>query len=713
MSHVILQRCYTGQLGERMRLFGCSASRRGDFLFSSHLVVLRSAIRAVSSRSTCSSMAAPCTSDDVNREMSSHLTPLEILFTLVSPGIATAPCVTTVSTLYSNMPFKLDEVIDTKKLKSQDTCQNTHRWLRTQFGTLANGLRQLHATNGVSHWGVYVSHDGVYAVKACSAEESEEAFSTACASRLNLSSSETESLLEVFRPVFPSFTPPPPPSEPHLSGSKKKRKGCVPVGMFTPQMLVPYVPTFFIPMEKLLVELPEGYTAAHIEQIFAATGTLEIVTLEGEKFVRLHGGRRLVDFRRDAAGEVAHERWREYQPDPFLCESFRRLFPPSSRWISLRQLITGAPDSLVRALLPWENYKTLLYFSQMQHVFGFTPEGEGELCWVAPVTCLSYHDSPTPAVVSELVGVLDGQRVCVADLLAQSAHRISDHAKAQIIMYYGTLLDFFRAHGDVFCILDDTIVGVASPRGAAEKTTHTLEEKLEEALVHRNRRTAQKLRRRIAMEKDPDNPYADRDVLLDAILRYVPQKRSISLNFLLKSLPPSLSDFLPSKPLSIFQQAPDKIRVFEYRYRHRLHLIRPGVPLPPGVLRQHYTEPELLYLCAAELQQQPRTAVDLYGRLPHGAKEVIRQQYKDILELLRPYPQYFTVVFRDALRLDTRSTMITLIQMPPTVELSETDYGAAAPDDPVLRQQVEEEDMEAIKALPEEIRNTMRVVDSE
>ncbi|RNF25679.1 uncharacterized protein Tco025E_02083 [Trypanosoma conorhini] len=715
MSHVALQRWCAGPAGLRLRVGGRTAARRvGCFLSTRHVAVCAAA-RALSSSSSsgASRSATPPASDGGRRTRSPQLTTVEMFFKLVSPLIATAPCVTRTATLYGNLPPKLGEVLDTVDLTARESNQGTHRWLRTCFGTLANGLRRLQATNRISHWGVYVSEDGVYVVKACSGEEAEKAFAAVRASQLRFSQCEAESLLEVFKPVFPCFTPPPPPPEPRALTSKRKKKGQVPGGVFTPQMLVPYVPTFFIPMEELLAALPEGYTAAHIEQLFAATGTLEIVTLEGEKFVRLHGGKRLVDFARDGAGEAAHARWREYQPDPFLCGPLHRLFPALARWVPLRRLITGAPAPLLRALLPWERYKTLLFFAQMQHVFSFTPEGEGAVCWVAPVTCLSYHDSPTPAAVSELAGLLSTQRVCIADLLAQSSHRISDHAKTQIIMYYGTLLNFLRAHGDVFCVVDDTFVAAVSSRGTAERTPQTLEDKLEEALVSRNRRTAQKIRRRMAMEKDPDSPYADRDVLLDAILRYVPQKRSISLSFLLRSLPPSLAEFLPGKPLSMFQQAPEKIRVFEYRYRHRLHLIRPGVPLPPGVLRQHYTEPELLFLCAAELQQAPRAMVDLYGRLPYGAKEVIRLQYKGLLELLRPYPHFFTVVFKDALRLDSRNALVTLIQMPPTVALGEEDYGATAPEGPVQRQQLEDEDKAAMQTLPDEIRKTMRVSDAE
>ncbi|KAH9597907.1 hypothetical protein LSM04_005940 [Trypanosoma melophagium] len=646
------------------------------------------------------------------------LLPLEMFFEIVNPLIATAPCVTRIVSLYSSLPPALEEAVESKSAMPRGVPRQTHRWLRSQFGTITSGLEQLQLTNTTLHWGVYVSQDRLFVVKACSEEEATEAFAAVNTLRASGPLCETESLFEVFQPVFPCFKPPPPPlltSSQQLGrgmGGKSMKKH-ISDTVFTPQMLVPYVPTYFIPMTKLLTALPDGYTAEHIERIFAATGTLEIVTLEGEQFVRLHGGKRLVDFTRDAAGEAAHTRWREYQPDPFLCEAFRRLLPPSPRWASLRTLITQAPEALKKALLPWENYKTILYFAQMQHVFSFTPAGEGEVCWLGTVTCLSFHDSPTPAVVSELVGVLTGQRVCITDLLNPNTPRISDHAKTQIIMYYGTLLNFFHVHGDVFYHTDGGIVGLVSEKNNAEKTTHTLEEKLEDALVKKDRRTAQKVRRRLALEKDPDNPYADREVLLDAVLRYVPQHRSISMHFLLKSLPPSLTDFLPSKPISLFQQAPEKVRLFEYRYRHRIHLIRPGVPLPQGVLRQQYTEEELLFLCAAELQKQPRVASDLYGRLPYGAKEIVRLQYKGLLQLLQPYPQYFTVVFRDALRMDTRSALVTLLQMPQGGQLTEEEYGAMAPETPEEQRQLEEEDRAAVQTLPEHIKQTMRITEVE
>ncbi|KEG09133.1 hypothetical protein DQ04_05751020 [Trypanosoma grayi] len=702
-----------------------AAAGRADRPVPAHRVTLFTAARAAGSSGVCndpahsphtleasssSSSARSATSAATER---SSLSPTELLFEIVSPHVASAPCVSRIATVYGNLPPTLEEALGPGKLPPKEGFCSTHRWLRRHFGTLSYALQQLQATNATSHWGIYVSDDKVYTVKAHSKEEAEAAFFTACTSQQCFPQSETESLLDVFQPVFPRFTPPPPPPL-QQRATRSKKKGRVPDGMFSPQMLVPYVPTFFIPMKELLELLPDGYTTDHIERIFAATGALEIVQLEGEQFVRLHGGKRLVDFTCDGAGEAAHQRWREYQPDPFLCEPFRRLLSPSPRWTSLRTLITSTPASLLHALLPWRNYKTLLFFAQMQHVFSFTPEGEGEVCWLGPVTCLSYHDSPTPAVVSELVSVLSGQRVCITDLLgAVAAGRISDFAKTQIIMYYGTLVDFFRAHGDVFRLEDGMIVGLVSHRSTTDKPTRTLEDKLEEALVKRDRRTAQKLRRRIALEKDPDNPYADREVLLDAILRYVPQKRSISLNFLLKSLPPSLSDFLPSRPVTMFQQAPEKVRLFEYRYRHRLHLIRPGVPLPPGVLRQHYTEQELLFLCAAELQQQPRTSVDLYGRLPYGAKEVVRLQFKGLLELLQPYPQYFTVVFKDALRVDTRSALVTLLQMPPGVELSEEEYGSLDPLKPDEQRKLDDEDRAAMQTLPRDIQQTMRLTDVE
>ncbi|SCU67586.1 uncharacterized protein TEOVI_000724300 [Trypanosoma equiperdum] len=701
------------------------------FLRAGATTIRKSGSRCFSHQQTSANCSAVSSTESAQHSSHGFLSPSELLFQLVSPHIASAPCVSRVAHVYSTIPKSFDEVVSNRHLPPSVVEHDTRRWLRNQFGTLSSALRQLHVTNSTEHWGIYISQDHVYVVKAYSEEEAEEAFATFnavthtcdekfgepsidCTSRQRTSLCERESLLEVFQPVFPNFTPPPlpPPSQRQRSFAGKRKKH-VPDGVFTPQMLVPYVPTFFVPMSELLQELPEGYTAEHIEGLFAATGTLEIVELEGEKFVRLHGGNRFLDFTLDGAGIAAHERWRAYQPDPFLCQSFCRIMSTSAHWVSLRVLIMRSPTALVEALLPLRGYKTLLFFAQMQHVFCFTPRGEGEVCRAASVTCLSYRDSPTPAVVSELVGLLSGQRAYITDLQRCDKYNnsgcicISDHAKTQIIMYYGTLINFFRVHGEVFYVEEDSLVGLISDRKITTNTTKTLEDKLEDALMKKDRRTAQKVRRRMSLERNPDSPYTDREVLLDAILRYLPRNRSISLNFLLRSLPLSLSDFLPNKPLALFQQAPEKVRIFEYRYRHRLHLIRPGVPLPPGVLRDTYTEQELLFLCAAELQQQPRFAVDVYGRLPYGAKEVIRLQYKGLLELLKPHPQYFTVVFKDSLRMDSRQALVTLIQMPPSVGLTEDDYGAHVPDDAVL-QQLEAEDRDALEALPDEVRKTIR-----
>nr|CCC91513.1 conserved hypothetical protein [Trypanosoma congolense IL3000] len=657
------------------------------------------------------------------------LTPEELLFYVVSPHIASAPCVSRVSHVYASIPRSLSHVLGDKCHLPSWAVDDTRRWLRNQFGTFGSALRRLHVTDPSEHWGIYLSPEQDYVVKAYCQGEADGVFerasllscgnssseaSTACISQHRTSWCERENLLEVFQPVFPNFKPPPPPAQYQRHRSlSKKRKGHVPEGMLTPQMLVPYIPTFFIPVTELLSELPDGYTVEHLEGLFGVTGALEIVELEGEKFVRMHGGKCLLDFARDGAGLIAHDRWCEYQPDPFLCESFCRVMRGRAQWVSLRNLIEGSPPALVEALLPWRNYKTILFFAQMQHVFCFTPRGEGEVCCPSSIVSLSYHDSPTPAVVSELVRLLSGQRVHVADLQASGRRGgegscISDYAKTQILMYYGTLSNFFRVHGEVFYMEDGTHVGLLSDKQTQTRATRTLVDKLEDALLKKDRRTAQKLRRRIALEQNPDSPYMDREVLLDAILRYIPRKRSISLSFLLKSLPHSLTDFLPHRPVSLFQQFPEKVRIFEYRYRNRLHIIRPGVPLPSGVLRETYTEQELLFLCAAEVQQQPRFAVDVYGRLPYGAKEVIRLQYKGMLELLRPYPQYFTVIFQDAIRLDTRRALISLIQMPPAVQLTQDDYGTLVPEGAAL-QELEAEDREALETLPQEIRDMMNL----
>lgn len=216
----------------------------------------------------------------------------------------------------------------------------------------------------------------------------------------------------------------------------------------------------------------------------------------------------------------------------------------------------------------------------------------------------------------------------------------------------------------------------------------SLEQKLEKALMRNDRRAAQKARRRLAIAAQPDSPYADPTVLLDAVLRYLPGRRPVSLRYFVKSLPSSLGDFLPEVALNFFRQAaPHKVQLFEWRRRNQLYLMRPGLPLPDGKLRDTYTEQELLYMVAEELTRVGRRRNNsnvmmrvgdginggseplssLFSQLPYGARQSLggsTGSSKAFFQFLQRYPEHFMLVFPDAVRLDIRAAKVTLLSQP-------------------------------------------------
>eukprot|EP00656_Telonema_subtile_P037508 TRINITY_DN41753_c0_g1_i1.p1 TRINITY_DN41753_c0_g1~~TRINITY_DN41753_c0_g1_i1.p1 ORF type:complete len:159 (+),score=26.30 TRINITY_DN41753_c0_g1_i1:178-654(+) len=93
-----------------------------------------------------------------------------------------------------------------------------------------------------------------------------------------------------------------------------------------------------------------------------------------------------------------------------------------------------------------------------------------------------------------------------------------------------------------------------------------------------------------------------------------------------------------------------------------------------------YTEAELIHLIAGILQSSnngsTRTLYDVYGKLPYFAQELVRTVYKNIFDVVKKYPQYFTVVFKESVRMDIRVATCSLLALPPHVEIGE---GVAEP----------------------------------
>ena len=477
---------------------------------------------------------------------------------------------------------------------------------------------------------------------------------------------EMEDIRMIYRTHFPNFTPPPAPANTSSVRKEDKklsaRDGVACAGVFTAEMVVPLIPTFFVPMEVVGKNLPEGYTVEHVRQVFAKTLCIETVTIDGDEFVRLHGGNQQVNL---SGSYETNERFAEFAPNPFLCDHFVSKMPRAYKWVSLREVVEAA-DPAVEAQLPYHFLQSILFFAQMQHKFCFSAEGGGELCSANAVEQLSHLTSPTPAALNELCMKLAGGSLDSSDLAEEGG--LSDGAKLEILAFFGNLENFCVAHGTVLHYCPQTrLVTLQSTLRAREKRSLPLEQQLEIALMKREKQDARKIRRKMAILRNPDNPLLDRAKLTEEVKRFLPRKHHISLRMFIRNLPPDMVDIFPDNQILFFKNQPEHFSVFEFKMKNKIHVMRAGIPLPDGHLRLDYTEDELVQMCAAILSEYPRRMCDLFSKLPFGAREVVRLRHKGLFEVLKNYPQYFTIVFKDSIRLDSRNSMVELVGRPPTL----------------------------------------------
>lgn len=477
-----------------------------------------------------------------------------------------------------------------------------------------------------------------------------------------------ENLWEIYEFAMPDeFRAPEAPTSAEMSKSEKRiheKVGVGHAGVFTGDMLTPYVPTYFVPMAELEQALPTGYTTDHIERLFTATSIVEVVRLDGHAFVRMHGGS-TVDLSRSPE---ANARFPQYEPDPSLADMFVPLFERPYKWYPLRQIVLAVPEA-VRFRLPFAKYQSLLYFAQMQHRFNFSPDGEGEVCMVDGTDQLAPHTTPTPLALSAVMRVLEECGGAVG--LSEVIDSMSRHALVQLVLYFRCMEDFVVAHSSVlvYCPVHRT-AELKSHAETRQRHNRTLEEKLEDALKSNEKRDVRKIRRRIATLRNPNNPLLDRNRLVEEVKKFLPQKRSIAFRTLMRNMPPDIVDLFPSDQISLFRTSPQHFQVFEYKSKGRLHISRAELPLPPGHLRTSYTDEELLHMCASHLSHHPRLVVDVFSRLPWGARELVRTKHKGLFHFVTKYPQYFAVVFKDGKqKYDSRAAVLSLVGQPPVMEV--------------------------------------------
>jgi hypothetical protein len=232
-----------------------------------------------------------------------------------------------------------------------------------------------------------------------------------------------------------------------------------------------------------------------------------------------------------------------------------------------------------------------------------------------------------------------------------------------------TLRRFINCHGELFALRPSSRLALlAFEVKAYERQSLTLEEQLNFALERRNNTMARKIKRKMAVLANPDNPLLDEVNLAKAIADFLPPDRGLPWRALKNVLPTEVQDLIPIKRgKKFFEAYPELFKVYEIYHAGRKVIQRGHLPPPDGNLRGEgaYTEAEMLRVVANELTRRPRSVSGLVMRLPSGIERTMTKQLGGVAQFCLKYPQYFAVVLKDMKNKDLRTAMVTLLSMPP------------------------------------------------
>ncbi|CAJ1986868.1 hypothetical protein conserved [Leishmania donovani] len=456
---------------------------------------------------------------------------------------------------------------------------------------------------------------------------------------------------------------------------------------------VSHIPPFFVPVTEVVANMP-GYTAEHLE-VYLNVKSLELVTVAGERYVRLYGSFGDLSL---SGSEVSEKLYARYRPDVALVAAFEAAFEGIyDKWMPLPELLRRVgPD--VTAQLPYQGPAAITYFAQMQHRFAFavrevpttgggaagapsSPQFTTEaavLLRKPGYSGLEAHSTPTPKSFQALMNLVPGDTQVDIDVVRC---QLTSEVRAELSRYYDGLEGFFAAHKPVFFVPPETptVVMRMRYRLRTQRAKLPLEEQLRIATDARDKARIRSLRRKIAFRDDPSHPLHDPENLAKEVSKHLPRRGFVYLKiFLKRNVPEELLMYMPKRIRCFFNNYPQYFTQFEYQSAGTWCLCRPDQPLPRGVIRQNFSDGDLLRLIAEFLQQRgARAASMVHTNLPFGAQEVIRRRYGGVYFFVTRYPQYFNVVLKTDKQNVKSSAVVHLIQVP-SQELSDATMAASA-----------------------------------
>lgn len=439
-----------------------------------------------------------------------------------------------------------------------------------------------------------------------------------------------------------------------------------------PEGLTPFIPTFFVPAKQL--GDMGGYTMAHIQKYFARTRSLQIVTLKGEQFIRLHGLDGTFDM-----GACVHtnRRYKRYEPRPEHLLPFLKWFKKPGEWISVTELLEREPKE-VQEKLPYNGDLAMLFFSQMQHHLRFMvdPHGKGLLQRVQGLPQLRPETTPCPMALSEVCRAvrenpMDANRI-------ESV--IAPEILAQMKLYFPSWQVFADSHPEFLAFNRES--GVLMRRSEHDRLSVAEMPLAEQLRLLRkdpvtNKKKIRKLERRLATQANPDNPLLDHAALVKTVYDFLPEQGHRGLDEFVKTLPREVSTLLPSQHTKLFKNNGNYFQLFELQRPNNWRVMRAGLPLPEGVVRREFTEQDVVSMCVARLQKKSSTVNDtisfgiLLKFLPSGARDMIKRDYGGPAYLFAKYPENFSLSQpRPDLGINEGSTVVTMIKAPDFISRS-------------------------------------------